>query len=87
MTQNTSVPSTIDIESAHPCRHYWVIQPAAGPASQGVCQNCSEVREFNNYVEGAAWGDSRLSPRSIDDAESVAVSRVVGDQLDDQEEE
>ena len=88
MTQKASIPVTIDdVEGALQCRHYWVIQPASGPVSQGVCQNCSEIREFKNYVEGAAWGDSRLSKRANAEEGSVAVSRVVADQLDNEEED
>ena len=41
------------------CRHYWVIQPANGPVSQGLCQICGETREFKNYVgpDGLSWND------------------------------
>lgn len=86
MTQDTSVPVNIEVEDAVQCKHYWVIQPATGPVSQGVCQNCSEIREFKNYVEGAYWGDSRLSNRSGSDG-SADVSRVVADRLDGEEDE
>ena len=33
------------------CRHHWVIQPANGPVSLGVCRFCLEVREFRNFIE------------------------------------
>ena len=33
------------------CDHYWVIEPASGPVSQGQCQNCIEVRDFKNCVD------------------------------------
>ena len=33
------------------CAHYWIIEPANGPVSQGQCQNCSEVRDFKNFVD------------------------------------
>ncbi len=33
------------------CSHHWVIEPANGPLSQGVCQICHEVRDFENYIE------------------------------------
>ena len=32
------------------CCHHWVIEPANGPISQGVCQRCNESREFKNSV-------------------------------------
>ena len=86
MTQNASIPVNIEVDGVVQCKHYWVIQPAKGPVSQGVCQNCSEIREFKNYVEGASWGDSRLSRRS-GSGESAEATRVVSDQLDAEEEE
>ena len=33
------------------CAHYWIIEPANGPVSLGVCQVCQEVRAFKNYIE------------------------------------
>ena len=33
------------------CAHYWVIDAASGPVSQGTCQVCGEVREFRNSAE------------------------------------
>ena len=44
------------------CRHHWLIQAADGPASAGICRICGETRQFQNYVETAAWGDTRLVP-------------------------
>jgi hypothetical protein len=35
------------------CRHYWVIEAADGPVSQGVCKFCGEKREFLN-----SWSDA-----------------------------
>ena len=86
MTQNASITAPTQTEDDPQCRHYWVIQPAMGPESQGICQSCGETREFKNYVEGASWGDSRLSNRSTTQA-TADVTRVVGDQADDEGEE
>ena len=33
------------------CTHNWMIQPAAGPTSLGMCRFCREVREFKNWVD------------------------------------
>ncbi len=85
MTQNTSIPLPTQEEDAR-CRHHWVIQPAMGPESQGICQSCGEIRDFKNYVEGATWGDSRLVNRT-NSKEAVDLSRIVGDQMDDEAEE
>ena len=86
MTQNASIPETIEVDDADQCRHHWVIQPATGPVSQGICQSCGDVRDFKNYVEGAAWGDSRLNTRSSGEG-TADVSRVVADQVDSEEDE
>jgi hypothetical protein len=32
------------------CRHYWKIEEANGPRSQGVCQYCGKARYFLNYI-------------------------------------
>jgi hypothetical protein len=40
-----------DAPNVTPCAHYWVIEPANGPVSQGACQVCGEVRGFKNFVE------------------------------------
>ncbi len=31
-----------------PCRHYWIIEVANGPASQGQCKYCGVKKEFFN---------------------------------------
>ena len=86
MTQHAPITESTAVEGVPQCKHYWVIQPAMGPVSQGICQNCSEVQEFKNYVEGASWGDARLANRSSEKA-TQDVSRVVGDQTDSEREE
>ena len=40
------------------CAHYWVIEPANGPVSQGQCQNCFEVRDFKNFVDSYHHDDN-----------------------------
>ena len=32
------------------CRHYWVIDRAAGSSSRGTCQICGARRQFQNYL-------------------------------------
>jgi len=36
-----------------PCAHYWVMEPANGPVSQGACQVCGEVRGFKNFIDSS----------------------------------
>ena len=90
MTQQVAVPTpgelAANVVEESQCMHYWVIQPATGPVSAGICQTCGETREFKNYVEGASWGDSRLSNRSTSE-ESAAVSRPVAEPTDGEEPE
>ena len=81
--------STIDaaiVDDGPQCMHYWVIQPATGPFSPGICQTCGETRDFKNYVEGASWGDSRLSNRSNSE-ETKEVSRAVVETSDGDEQD
>ena len=67
------------------CRHHWVIQPATGPISSGVCQICDETREFQNYVEASTWGDDKSSNRASARAKAD-VSRTVSKVADDEDE-
>ena len=32
------------------CAHFWVIEAANGPASQGICQYCNTSKSFKNYI-------------------------------------
>ena len=77
-----------DEESGKPpdgqgCRHYWVIQPATGPISPGLCQTCGLTREFKNYVEASTWGDDRSS----DPPKRVSVAEIEEEMMTDKEEE
>ena len=45
-----------EVAEAPKCRHHWLIDSPAGPSSRGVCLLCGDVKEFQNYIEGSAWG-------------------------------
>jgi len=47
------------------CRHHWIIQPANGPFSLGLCRFCLEEREFRNSVEGGEFGGMRIQAASL----------------------
>jgi len=47
------VPEVIE---APTCQHQWLIESPHGPSSTGECRICGEEREFQNYIEGSAWG-------------------------------
>jgi hypothetical protein len=82
MAQQVSVTSQAEEQNIQGCRHYWVIQPATGPMSQGVCQHCGESREFKNYVEASTWGDDKSSHRA-----GAYVARTVADHQEEDSEE
>jgi ribosomal protein S27AE len=67
------------------CRHHWLIEPSAGPISQGVCQFCREVRQFQNSSETIGWADWELSIRSRT-ARPAELARTIADTLDDGDE-
>ncbi len=46
------------------CNHHWVIEPANGPISTGVCQVCDEAREFRNSIDEPKWGYQRVDRRT-----------------------
>ena len=64
MTSWIVVSESAEGPDPSPCRHYWIIQPASGPVSPGVCQFCGENREFKNSVGGHAWDDYNLGGRA-----------------------
>ena len=69
MAQQTTIAPVPEVENtsaatAEVCCHHWVIQPADGPISNGLCRVCGESREFKNYVESATWGDSRITNKN-----------------------
>ena len=33
------------------CNHHWLIEPAIGPTSKGVCKLCGAEKEFNNIID------------------------------------
>ena len=49
--------------ATYTCCHHWIIQPAEGPVSDGVCKLCHATREFKNSLD--AWGDDRAVPARL----------------------
>ena len=83
MVQTAPFAPVYDPEPVEVCAHHWVIQPADGPMSNGTCQICGEIREFQNYVETATWGDTRLTNRPS----AVAIGDYLVGGLDELDEE
>ncbi len=48
--KNEPISASVETEPVSRCCHHWNIQPAVGPVSEGMCQNCGEVREFKNSI-------------------------------------
>ena len=42
------VASTADKKT---CSHHWIIEPALGPTSTGICKLCGEKKIFMNVIE------------------------------------
>ena len=82
-TQGVRLPREEE-NSPSKCCHHWVIQPADGPESRGLCQVCGEVRDFKNYVEGGKWGNTspagRPSTESLDAEPKPAPQNQDGDE-------
>ena len=38
--------------------HYWIIEPANGPVSLGVCQVCREVSVWGSFAVQRDWHDA-----------------------------
>ena len=75
MVQQVGVAPVQEVsEGSVVCAHHWLIQPADGPTSDGVCRICGETREFKNYVETATWGDTRLMPNPAPVSPQIVVS-------------
>ena len=87
MTQPAPAPLADQLEEqeAPSCQHHWVIQPATGPISSGVCQICDETREFKNYVEASTWGDDKSNNRATART-NAAVNSTVSKVADDEDE-
>ena len=47
------------------CAHHWVIAVPNGPLSEGLCQRCGHVREFQNSAPEYTWPGTK--PRGSKD--------------------
>ena len=50
MLRQESTLEPVETATLSQCRHHWIIEAAEGPLSQGVCQNCREVKDFQNSI-------------------------------------
>ena len=42
------------------CTHHWVIAVPNGPISEGVCQRCGHVRQFNYSAPEIRWSRTQF---------------------------
>ncbi|MCI0794613.1 MAG: hypothetical protein J4O03_14215 [Chloroflexi bacterium] len=47
------------------CQHHWVIAPANGPMSQGVCSLCQQHRDFENSINESRWRIRSVSKPTV----------------------
>ena len=85
MTPQAISPTASETQDLSQCCHHWLIEPATGPLSQGLCRSCGEVRKFSNYVESASWGDTRLVNSSTD--QGAALAQAAAGRFHEPEEE
>ena len=48
------------------CSHHWVIPPADGPVSLGVCKFCRLTRAFRNYLDFWEWNPHNRQPTPLE---------------------
>ena len=55
--------TAIGQSAAQRCCHHWVIGPAEGATSKGVCRLCGKEKEFSNDMQAALEGGSQEQDR------------------------
>ena len=78
MMENKTGAGAPEVPDEKSCRHHWIIEPASGPTSVGVCKHCGAVKEFQNYWHGSSW--ERDLPKALQIP--VSVPRDVDDRDD-----
>ena len=73
-----------EVLEAPTCRHQWLIETPAGPSSKGVCRLCGAQGEFQNYIEGSAWGYD-ISLEQLSGGSRLPTARQVKDDTDEDE--
>ena len=61
------------------CKHHWVIEPANGPTSKGVCKLCGEVKVFDNILADLMLNNDNSQPFEPDNSLEVEVD--IGDNV------
>ena len=45
-----AIGEALEEQPVSSCRHHWIIEPANGPTSRGICRNCRQSKWFNNSI-------------------------------------
>ena len=69
-------------ENVSQCPHHWLIDPAGGPTSEGVCRLCGAHRHFRNYLDDAPWDNNE--PGSGDSVKAAISSVSPADEPDEE---
>jgi len=60
-TQAEMITGYPELRASETCMHHWIIKPAEGAISKGICKFCGTEREFQNYWdEDATWDKVRF---------------------------
>lgn len=62
------------------CSHHWLIEPALGPTSEGICKFCGEKRTFLNIVEDDKPKSDLTRLFGSDDLKSAEKDGAVDDE-------
>jgi hypothetical protein len=64
----TEEESTVEVK----CAHYWLIEPATGPTSMGICKLCGTQKEFSNQFRrnGLSGGAPSSPEQNSEEAQS-----------------
>ena len=57
------------------CAHFWDIEPANGPSSQGTCRNCGETKDFFNAFPDLNPLKRKNSPLNLPKMPDVDVDK------------
>ena len=69
-------------ETDSQCRHHWLLEPAGGPTSKGVCRICGAQREFKNRLEGTEWNED--PPARPDPVHALVSSAGLADESEEE---
>ena len=72
-----------EVSQSPACRHYWIIDSPDGPVSKGLCQHCSEVREFKNSLDGSYWDNVTLDQVSTGSLYPTSIALLGSAEPDD----